>query len=144
MEELYQLLIQSQCNLFGLFQKTWMYHWNIMGPDFYQYHTMLGNQYEEMFEEIDRLTEHMRYLMIKPIPSLSQVADMSSIEEASDVLTAMEMLSQLKTDNEKLISIFLQAAKEADAQGQLATANLIQDLIESHGKFVWMLRVIAR
>jgi starvation-inducible DNA-binding protein len=144
MEELYKLLVQSQCSLFGLFQKTWMYHWNIMGPDFYQYHTMLGDQYEKMFEEIDRLTEHMRYLMIKPIAPLSQVADMSSIDEAGDVLTAIEMLSQLRYDNEKFIDILIQTAKEAEVQNQLATANLIQDLMETHGKFVWMLRVISR
>jgi DNA-binding ferritin-like protein len=67
MEKLYKLLSDSQATLFMLFQKTWVYHWNVVGSEFYQFHKVFGNQYEIMVDEIDRLTEHMRYLNIKPI-----------------------------------------------------------------------------
>ena len=45
-----------------------------------------------------------------------------------------------ENDNEILIELLTEAAEEAEAQRTLATANLLQDLMESHGKFVWMLR----
>jgi starvation-inducible DNA-binding protein len=140
MEELYNLLIDAQANLFCLFQKTWMYHWNVMGIDFYQLHTMFGGQYEDMFEEIDRLTEHMRYLKIKAMGPISKVAKLSEIPEAESVISAKEMVSQLMSDNEKLIDKFTTTALKADELKQIATANLLQDLIDRHGKFVWMLR----
>ena len=66
MEKLFKLLSDAQASLFVLFQKTWIYHWDVVGPDFQQLHTLFGGQYETMFEEIDTLTEHMRYLGMKP------------------------------------------------------------------------------
>ena len=56
MERLYKKLSDTQATLFILFQKTWVYHWNVVGPDFYQFHKLFGDHYEEMFEEIDRIT----------------------------------------------------------------------------------------
>jgi DNA-binding ferritin-like protein len=31
-------------------------------------------------------------------------------------------------------------SEEAEEQRQYATANLVQDLMESHGKFIWQLK----
>ena len=109
MEVLYKLLSDAQASLFVLFQKTWIYHWDVVGPNFQQLHTLFGEQYNTMFEEIDTLTEHMRYLGMKPVSGLSRVLEVSTIAEA-------------------------------DSQKQYATSNLVQTIMENHGKFVWMLR----
>lgn len=140
MDELYELLHKSQTSLFCLFQKTWVYHWNVVGPDFYQLHKVFGKQYEKMFEEIDRLTEHMRYLRMKAIGPISKVAETSILPEAASNPTAEAMISQLLADNKKLIELLTKVSEEADDQRQYATSNLVQELMESHGKFVWMLR----
>jgi DNA-binding ferritin-like protein len=54
----------------------------------------------------------------------------------------MEMVSQLRDDNEKICELFTNISEEADDQKQYATSNLVQSLCETHGKFVWMLRSI--
>lgn len=140
MEEFYNQLIDTQANLFCLFHKTWTYHWNVMGMEFYQLHLLFGEQYETMFEEIDRLTEHMRTLKIKAMVPISGVVSMSQIPEAESVIGSGEMVSQLMSDNELLITKLTEAAMKADELKFIATANLLQDMIEKHGKFVWMLR----
>ena len=140
MDELYELLHKSQTSLFCLFQKTWVYHWNVVGADFYQLHTVFGNQYETMFEEIDKLTEHMRYLRMKAPAQLSRVLDLSEIAEADPTPTDKVMISQLMNDNKKIIAIMTNVSEEADKQKQYATSNLVQEIMETHGKFVWMLR----
>ena len=140
MEEFYNTLISCQANLFCLFQKTWMYHWNVMGNEFFQLHEMFGNQYETMFSEIDRLSEHMRYLKIKPMVTLSGIVSLSEIPEAESVISSREMVSQLMNDNQTIVDKLTAAAIKADELNQIATANLIQDIIETHGKFIWMLR----
>ena len=140
MEDLYELLYESQASLFQLFQKTWVYHWNVVGSDFYQLHTVFGEQYTAMFEELDRLTEHMRYLRMKAPAQLSRVLDLSKIEEADVNPTDKVMISQLMNDNKKIIYIFSKVSEEAEKNKSYATTNMIQDLMESHGKFVWMLR----
>ena len=140
MEKLYKLLSDSQATLFMLFQKTWVYHWNVVGSEFYQFHKVFGNQYEIMFDEIDRLTEHMRYLNIKPVSTLTRVTEVSHILESNNKLDDMSMVKDLLADNETLIRLLSETAKEADSQSQRGTVNLLEDLIEKHGKSVWMLR----
>ena len=140
MEKLFKLLSDAQASLFVLFHKTWIYHWNVVGKDFQQLHTLFGGQYETMFEEIDRLSEHMRYLNVKPLSSLSRVLEVSKIKEASSSANAEGMISDLQQSNIDFCDIMSSISEEAEAQKQYATANLVQDLMEAHGKFVWMLR----
>ena len=140
MEKLYKLLSDTQASLFVLFQKTWVYHWNVVGSEFYQFHKVFGEQYEAMFEEIDRLTEHMRYLKIKPVSTLTRITEVSQVEEANSSLDAMGMVNDLIKCNQQIISLLGQVAEEAELQKSRGTTNLVDDLNESHGKFIWMLR----
>jgi starvation-inducible DNA-binding protein len=142
METLFKSLSDAQASLFVLFQKTWIYHWDVVGPDFQQLHTLFGGQYETMFEEIDTLTEHMRYLGMKPVSTLTRAVEVSQISEADSSIGAMEMVSQLRDDNKKICELFTNISEEADEQKQYATSNLVQSLMETHGKFHWMLRSI--
>jgi starvation-inducible DNA-binding protein len=144
METLFKSLSDVQASLFVLFQKTWIYHWNVVGPDFQQLHTLFGGQYETMFEEIDTLTEHMRYLDMKPVSTLTRVVEVSEVKEASSSIGANEMVSDLLESNKKLIEMLTSISEEADTQKQYATSNLVQSLTETHGKFVWMLRSVLK
>jgi starvation-inducible DNA-binding protein len=157
MEKLYKLISDIQANLFVLFHKTWVFHWNVVGSDFQQLHTLFGEQYETMFGEIDRISEHMRYLNVRPIGTLTRIVEVSNIGEGSStvevdqmgqkivtpgkpILKAEEMVKKLLVDNLILIELLASASEEAETQRQYATANIVQDLMESHGKFIWMLR----
>ena len=140
METLYKLLSDTQASLFVLFQKTWVYHWNVVGDDFKQFHDLFGEQYEAMFEEVDRITEHMRYLNVKPVPTLSRINEVSHIPEANSGLDTMGMVRDLLEGNQKIIELLSQVSEEAENQKSKGTINLVDDLNEAHGKFVWMLR----
>ena len=160
MEKLYKLISDVQANLFLLFHKTWVFHWNVVGSDFYQLHQLFNDQYNTMFEEIDRISEHMRYLNVRPVGTLSRIVEVSSIGEGSSlvefdevgqkivtpgkpVVKAEEMVKRLMLDNILIIELLKGLSEEAETQQQYATANLSQDLMESHGKFVWMLRAFV-
>ena len=140
MDELYQSLHVAQTSLFCLMQKTWVYHWNVIGSDFFQLHEAFGEQYTTMQTEIDRLTEHMRYLRMKAIAQLGRVVSTSEIPEATTNPTDKLMVSQLLADNKKMIDLLTSVIVLAEKESQYTTSNIAQDLIETHGKFVWMLR----
>ena len=140
MEKLFKQLSDAQASLFVLFQKTWVYHWDVVGPDFHQLHTLFGEQYNTMFEEIDTLTEHMRYLGMKPVSTLTRIVEVSVINEANSSIGANEMISELRDDNMKICDILTDVSEEADEQRSYATSNLVQSITETHGKFIWMLR----
>ena len=140
MDELYQSLHKAQTSLFCLMQKTWVYHWNVIGSDFFQLHEAFGEQYTTMQSELDRLSEHMRYLRMKTITQIGRVVEMSQIPEASANPTDKSMVSQLLSDNKKIIELLTEVIELAEKSKQYTTSNISQDLIETHGKFVWMLR----
>jgi starvation-inducible DNA-binding protein len=140
MEKLFKQLSDVQASLFVLFQKTWIYHWDVVGPNFQQLHTLFGGQYETMFEEIDTLTEHMRFLTMKPVSTLTRVVEVSEIKEAQSSINADGMIADLLDSNKKLIEMLTAISEEADSQKQYVTSNLVQSFMETHGKFVWMLR----
>ena len=140
MEKLYKLISDTQASLFLLFQKTWVYHWHIVGPDFKQIHDLFGEQYVSIQEEVDRISEHMRFLTIKPISSLSRVVEVSGVGEAKTNISEMEMIEDLLEGHKKIIDMLGEVAEEAEAQKSRGTVNLVDDLNEAHGKFVWMLR----
>jgi starvation-inducible DNA-binding protein len=140
MDELYQSLHKAQTSLFCLMQKTWVYHWNVVGSDFFELHEAFGEQYTAMQGELDRLTEHMRYLRMKAISSISRVVETCEIPEASTNPTDKSMVSQLLSDNKKMIELLTSVVEESEKTKQYTTSNIAQDLIETHGKFVWMLR----
>jgi starvation-inducible DNA-binding protein len=160
MEKLYKLISDVQANLFVLFHKTWVFHWNVVGPDFQQLHTLFGGQYETMFEEIDRISEHMRFMNVRPIGTLTRMVEVATVGEGSNiseidelgqkqiiagkpVTKADEMIKRLLGDNITLIELLTALSEEAEAQRQYATASISQDIMESHGKFVWQLRAFV-
>jgi starvation-inducible DNA-binding protein len=118
METLYKLLSDTQASLFVLFQKTWVYHWNVVGDDFKQFHDLFGEQYEAMFEEIDRMTEHMRYLNIKPVPTLSRVTEVSHISEANSGLDTMGMVRDLLEGIKRLLTFLIKYQKKQKIKNQ--------------------------
>ena len=140
METLYKSLSDTQASLFLLFQKTWVYHWHVVGEDFKQIHDLFGEQYEAIQEEIDRLSEHMRFLGVKPVSSLSRVLEVSGVSEAKTNISSMEMIRDLLEDHKKIVSMLDSAAMEAEEQKSRGTINLLDDLNEAHGKFIWFLR----
>ena len=157
MEGLYKLLSDIHSNLFVLFHKTWVFHWNVVGSDFQQLHTLFGEQYEAMFDEIDRLSEHMRFLNIRPVGTLTRIVEVSTVGQGSDIVQVDElgqrqilpgkpiiksddMVKRLLADNLIFLELLTEASEAAGSQRSYATENILQDLMESHGKFVWMLR----
>jgi starvation-inducible DNA-binding protein len=133
-------LSDVQASLFVLFHKTWAYHWNVVGEDFPQLHTLFGDQYEVMFEEIDRISEHMRFLNVKPLNSLERVLEVSKIKTGQSTTDCHKMVKDLLKSHQDFCNLLTELGEESDEQRSRGTSNLADDLNEAHGKFVWMLR----
>jgi hypothetical protein len=77
---------------------------------------------------------------MKPVSTLTRVVEVSEIKESKSSIGADEMIADLLDSNKKLIEMLTTISEEADNQKQYATSNLVQGFMETHGKFVWMLR----
>lgn len=144
MEELHQQLYRVQATLFHLFQKTWVYHWNVVGSDFYQLHSLFSDQYTAMVDEVDRIAEHIRAYEVKALGPLSQILSESELSDVDMTATSMQMVSILLADNIRLKEILREASDKADELDQPHTSNMLQEMMEQHAKFAWMLRSMLK
>ncbi len=125
--------------------KAQNFHWNCEGPDFPQYHEFLGNLYEEVYDNtIDKCAELVRQLDSYAPGSLRRFAELSQIEDQVKIPRAELMMAELQADNQKLLDMWKECFKTAEAEDQQGIADFIASRIDAHGKHGWMLRSILK
>ena len=143
-EELLTSLKQAMADSFVLYYKAHSYHWNVEGADFKQYHDLFAGIYQEIFEAIDIIAEHIRQLDDYAPTSLSQIKSLSMISEDEEVVSAMSMVSRLLDANNLTLASLMMAYRAADNATELGLANFIQDRIAAHQKHGWMLKATLK
>jgi starvation-inducible DNA-binding protein len=145
MEQLIQQLKVILGTNFALYLKAHNYHWNIEGSNFPQYHSFLDAFYNDVFAQTDLIAEHVRYLDSYVPGSMERFLELADIEEAVDVIpSALSMMTQLKSDNDRFIIHLRAGIVAADQAGEPAVGNFLQDLLGAHQKKAWMLRSIIK
>ena len=72
--------------------------------------------------------------------SFERYIELSQIKGEEKLLTVVEMLKQLQTDNQTMIASLQSTYKLAEASVELGLSNFIQDRIDQHKKHAWMIR----
>lgn len=134
--ELSKVLAES----FAVYIKTHGYHWNVRGPEFFSLHTLLEQQYREMWAALDVVAERIRALGEYAPQGPSAFANLTSISEGKPETEAMEMLKELMGDHETLIATARAAIEVSDTAGDEATTDLLTQRLAAHEKAAWMLR----
>ena len=144
MEQLIEQMITILGTTFGLYFKAHSYHWNVEGPDFAQYHGFLGDFYESVYGNVDSIAEHIRALNSYAPVALSRMLELSDIEENNSIPTALAMIADLKTDNERYMIHLRAGIEAADQANEPAVGNFLQDILDQHQKHGWMLRSFTK
>lgn len=144
MDELINRLKVSLADTFAFYLKSHYYHWNVEGPDFSQYHTLLKEIYEEVFGAIDNIAEQIRALDAYAPGGLKRFSELTTIKEDNSVPSAIEMLKRLLDDNNKVINTLIDTYKAAEKANEYGLANFLQDRIDVHKKHGWMLRATTK
>lgn len=139
-EEICEILANVLANTYILFLKTQNFHWNVTGSDFFSYHKMFEEQYEELFDAIDVLAERIRALGLYAEGSFSAFLKRGFIEEEKEVHPAKEMIIRLIKDHEKIISYLRDHLPKVEKLHDGATSDLINKRLDVHEKAAWMLR----
>ena len=124
---------------FAMHLKAWNYHWNIEGPDFYQYHKFLQKIYEGLQDAVDPIAEHIRAIGEYAPGALGRYKDLTSIEDELMVVSGEESVRRLLSDNAKVVKSLTAAYYESEKAKELGLCNFIQDRIDQHKKLEWML-----
>ena len=144
MEQLIQQLKVILGTNFGLYFKSHSFHWNIEGADFVQYHTYLDGFYNAVWENTDIIAEKVRMLSAFAPTGLSRMIELSAVEESEGIPSALSMIAELKSDNDKMITQIKAGIVLADQENEPAISNFLQDLLDQHQKHAWFLRSITK
>lgn len=118
--------------------KAHSFHWNVRGPLFPQLHSFFGDIYEDAQEAVDDIAEHIRTLGDDAPHSLDEIVAPAKIK-FSPAETGQEMLEQLQRDNQTVVDALTEAQTSAEEAGKKGLANFLQDRIDRHAKWGWMI-----
>lgn len=136
------LLNQDLADAYLLLVKTKKYHWDVVGPQFRDLHTLWQEHYETITENIDAIAERIRMLGAFPVGTMEGFLKITSLkEQAGNLPSASQMVERLVDDHEQIIRSLRkhidQCSEEFHDEG---TADFLTGLMEGHEEMAWMLR----
>lgn len=134
------MLTKLLADTFVLYVKTLNFHWNMIGPEFFMYHRLLEEQYQEMAQGIDDLAERIRQLGRVSPGSMEEFLKLSNMAEAIRPPSQNEMVKILVLDNEEIEETIHKANAFADSVLDQGTSDLLNGRIRAHAKNAWLLR----
>lgn len=143
MEELHNALKVVLADTFTMYFKSHAYHWNVIGPNFPEYHEFFGDLYAELHGAVDTIAEQIRATNSFAPSSLDRLKELTRIQEADTIPTSDRMFQVLINDNNIVLDSLKQAYDLADKNEELGLANFLQDRMDIHKKHGWMLRATA-
>ena len=125
---------------FALYVKTKNFHWHVKGPRFRDLHLLFDEQAIEIRDQIDDIGERARKIGGETITSVGMIMQHTQVkDEDSTQLTAEEMVTKLRDDNQAMVERLKSMKKTAEAAGDNATDGLIDDWTDMAEERVWFL-----
>jgi starvation-inducible DNA-binding protein len=144
METLQELMKKVLADTFAMYLKSHNYHWNVEGPMFPQLHEFFGNLYEELHGAVDPIAEEIRALDAYAPGSFTRFLELTDIEDEMNIPMAIEMVSRLREDNQKVLTTLNMSFALANEFNLQGLADFIAGRIDVHNKHAWMLRSILK
>lgn len=144
MNDLVDSLKEVQSSTFALYLKCHNYHWNVEGDKFPMYHDFFSDLYTEIHSAVDKIAELIRTLDEYAPGSLNEFSKRTVISDEISVPDYEQMVVNLFSDNQKLLTSLTSAYKLAEKYSEFGISNAIQDRIETHKKYAWMLRATSK
>jgi len=130
---------------FALYVKTKNFHWHLYGSHFRDYHLLLDEQADAIFESIDIMAERVRKVGGTTIRSISHIGQLQTIEDDnSNVVPAGEMVRILMKDNGHIAKMIRDAITVCDKNRDSPTSNLLQDILDKTERRKWFLYEVVQ
>jgi starvation-inducible DNA-binding protein len=135
-EELRHLLADT----FALYLKTKNFHWHMSGPHFRDYHLLLDEQAEQIFEITDDIAERARKIGETTLHSISEISKYQRLSDNSKSFVEPKlMLAELHNDNLQLVEYMRNTHEITSNQDDVATTSLLENWIDQAERRGWFL-----
>jgi starvation-inducible DNA-binding protein len=127
-------------DVFVLYLKTKNFHWHVSGPHFRDYHLLLDEHATQIFGMTDDIAERVRKIGGTTIRSVGHVARLQRLSDNdAEYVDPLDMLSELREDNEALLASMREAHDLCDEENDVATTSLLEVWIDETERRVWFL-----
>jgi starvation-inducible DNA-binding protein len=125
---------------FALYVKTKNFHWHMSGPHFRDYHLLLDEHGDQIFAMTDDIAERVRKIGGTTVRSIGHIARLQRLaDNDADYVTPIDMLSELRQDNQALVLSMRATHALCDDAGDVATASLLENWIDETQRRSWFL-----
>lgn len=133
-------LRQMLADVFALYLKTKNFHWHMSGPHFRDYHLLLDEQSEQIFDMTDDIAERARKIGGSTLHSISDISRHQRLQDNNEeFVSAHDMLAELTQDNRQLTAVLRSTHAICDKHNDVATASLIENWIDEAERRTWFL-----
>jgi starvation-inducible DNA-binding protein len=127
-------------DVFALYIKTKNFHWHMSGPHFRDYHLLLDDHGDQLFAMTDDIAERVRKIGGTAIHSIGEIARLQRVKDNdADYVTPLDMLSELRQEDEALVLRMLAVHALCDEAQDVATASLLENWIDQAQRRIWFL-----
>ena len=138
-EHLQSVLEETFSNNFVLYYRSHVAHVNLVGPNFPEYHKLLGKIYEYFQGNIDILAEKIRTVRGLMPSSIGTVLALAAMEDREVVGDAEDMLQDVLDGLEGMINQYHALYQAAEDVEYIDISNFAQDEIATLAKYRWMI-----
>ncbi|MCM3575815.1 DNA starvation/stationary phase protection protein [Mesobacillus subterraneus] len=138
--DLIQAVNKQVANWTVLYTKLHNYHWYVKGRHFFTLHTKFEELYNEAATIIDEFAERILALEGKPVATLKEYLELSSVKEATGSENEEEMVQQLHDDFATIVDELHGAIELAENAADTATADMLTEVKMSLRKHMWMFK----
>jgi starvation-inducible DNA-binding protein len=132
-------------DVFALYLKTKNFHWHMWGAHFRDYHLLLDEQAQQLFDITDTIAERVRKVGGATLRSIGHIQRLQRIpDNDADHVTPLDMLAELAEDNRHLTASLRSAHATCDEHSDVATASLIEVWIDESERRTWFLYETCR
>ena len=127
-------------DVFALYIKTKNFHWHMSGSHFRDYHLLLDEQSDQLFDMTDPMAERIRATGGTTLRSIGHIAKLQRVRDNdADYVEPLDMLAELREDNVTLIGRLREVHEVVDEHRDIATASLIENWIDEAERRAWFL-----
>lgn len=134
-----QLLNEITANLGVLYIKLHQHHFYVKGRSFYRLHEVFEEMYNEVHEQLDAAAERVLMIGGKPVSTLGEFLQLSSIQEApyTTEKSSDQMCRETLADFKWMVTL-LEKGIGSDAIDNV-TEDLLIGMKAYYDKQIWML-----
>jgi starvation-inducible DNA-binding protein len=132
-------------DVWALYFKTKNFHWHMSGPHFRDYHLLLDEQADQLYEMSDPIAERIRKVGGATLRSIGHVARLQRVKDNdAEYVDPLDMLAELREDNQSLAARLREVHDVVDEARDIATASLIENWIDETERRTWFLFEASR